>query len=255
MRNKLLVANWKMRPQTLVGARQLFNGVKRRTLRYARTTVVLCPPTLYIGALAHSYKGRHIHIGAQDVFWKNSGSHTGAISPFMIKSIGVQYVIVGHSERRALGETDDIVARKTRAVLKEKMRAILCVGEQKRDNAGNYLHFLERELEESLNGVSRELVKRLIVAYEPIWAIGRHAKDAVTPEDLHRMSLFVRKVLSKLYGRTVGLKIPVLYGGSVEENNAEMLLRGGAVDGFLVGHASLDAEKFSTIVSVTDTIR
>ncbi len=166
----------------------------------------------------------------------------------MLRDLSVRYVIVGHSERRALGETDETVARKARAVVDAGLSPIVCIGEDHRDERGQHFHFLAEQLTQSLKGIGKARAKDVVIAYEPLWAIGKTYDAAMDPHSLHEMALFIRKVLTKIFGRSVGLTMRVLYGGSVEEENAESLLRGTGVDGFLIGHASLDLAQLRGII-------
>lgn len=251
-KKRIVIANWKSHPESLVKARKIFSGIKHGVSRIRRTRVVICPPALFLTELMNSYGGSGLVFGAQDVSVKEKGSHTGEVTATMLARSGVHYVIVGHSERRALGETDEVVAAKLKVSLKAGLTTVLCVGELERDSEARHLRFLEREIKHSLRGVSRNIIKRLIVAYEPIWAIGRRARDAMNAEELHRMTIFLRKTLSKIYGRKIALPIPIIYGGSVEPSNAETLLSVGMVGGFLVGHASLSPSDFTEIVKIVD---
>lgn len=245
---RLIIANWKMHPGTLTDARKLFRGVSRKVTRIRKSTVVICPPTLYLSDLVSGYGGTTVSFGAQDCSTERTGgSFTGETSPLMLKRLGVQYAIVGHSERRARGETNELIAQKVKAAVTTGLTAVLCVGEEERDTEGTFLKWLEKEVQKSLEGVTRKDTGKLIVAYEPIWAIGKSAANAMTPEEVQHMYLFIRKVLVKKYGRKYGSKIKILYGGSIEPSNSTALLEEGGVDGFLVGHASLDSDDFAAI--------
>jgi len=247
-KKSLVVANWKMNPSTLVEAKRLLKDVARKVSRTRDVSVVLCPPVLYLLDLVKSYKGSIISFGAQDVSRdEKTGAFTGEISSMMLKRLGVIYTIVGHSERRARGETDEVVSQKVLAALAGGLVPIVCVGETQRDGEGQYLGVLERQLAGSLEGLSRQKAGKIIVVYEPLWAIGKTAADSVSPEDLYQMSLFIKKILVKHYGRKIGKSIRILYGGSVEPQNAGSLRRDGGVDGFLVGHASLVSSDFAAI--------
>lgn len=242
---RLVIANWKMHPKTLAEARTLFRSVARRVARVRSSKIVICPPTLYLSDLVSGYGGTALSFGAQDCSSeRDDGSFTGEISPLMLKRLGVEYVILGHSERRARGETDELIAKKVRTAISVGLTAVLCVGELTRDVDAKYLRWLEHETKESLDKVSRKDVRKLIVAYEPVWAIGKTATQAMTPNELHHMYLFIRKVLVKKYGRKYGSGIKILYGGSVEPENDDILMKEGKVDGFLVGHASLKSQDF-----------
>ena len=245
MKKRIVIANWKMNPSTLVEARRLFSAIARRTARIRTAKIIICPPILYLADLVNGYRGTTIMFGAQDISAElKEGSFTGEISGTMLKRLGVSYVIVGHSERRARGETDELVARKVRSAFLSGMIPIVCVGETARDEDGRYLQWLERQINDSLEGITRQKAAKLILAYEPIWAIGKTALHAVSPENLHEMMLFIKKVLVKRYGRKVGSSIRILYGGSVEPANDNILMSEGGVDGFLVGHASLNSNDF-----------
>lgn len=244
---KLIVGNWKMNPLTIKEAKKIFNNFKKQKHQTKNITTVFCPPSLFLQELKKSYTGSKIFFGAQNTFWEKEGSRTGEISPDMIKEAGVNFVIIGHSERRALGENNEMVAQKVKTALKIGLHVILCIGEPERDEHGNHLRFIDEELRESLRGVGRQLVKKLNIAYEPIWAIGK-GNNAMSPEDLHRMSLYVRKKLFGIYGRKIAGEIPILYGGSVNSDNAKDIVYDGDVQGLLIGRASLNPYEFSKII-------
>jgi triosephosphate isomerase (TIM) len=206
---------------------------------------------VFLAELRPFATGKRTRLAAQDTFYERLGARTGEISPSMLKNMGVKYVIIGHSERRALGETDEVVQKKVAATLREELIAIVCVGEEKRDTHGNYLTHVEKQLRAALKGVPKAKLQNIVIAYEPVWAIG--TGNNATPEDAHEMKLFIQKILSDLYGRNALAKIRILYGGSVTKGNAEELLNKGAVDGFLVGGASLRASEFATIAKIASS--
>ena len=244
---KLIVANWKMNPATLREARALFRRIARASVP-ARAEIVLALPALYLAPVALRAKTRRISFAAQDVFPGTIGSHTGEISAPMLASVGARASIVGHSERRALGETDEAVARKVEAALGAGLSVILCIGEKERDVQGTYLAYIDGQIRSALAHVVRAQLAQVVIAYEPIWAIGKSAEHAMKPHDVHQMVVFVRKTLTALFGAPAARRVRVLYGGSVEVENAEALVRDGEVDGLLVGHASLDHASFRGIV-------
>jgi triosephosphate isomerase len=250
----LIAANWKMNPRTLKEARALFAAIQGPASKLRFSSAVLCVPFPFLGLLRSNYSGKKISFGAQDVFWEPSGSFTGEVSVEQLLSIGSEYVIVGHSERRELGESNDSIARKLSAAISAELTTILCVGEHERDTEGNYLGFVRTQIESAIQGAPQRYWGNIVIAYEPLWAIGRQADDAVTSHDLHTMALYIRKVLRELVGDKVALDIPILYGGSVEPTNAEELLREGAVDGFLIGHASLVATQFIDILQTAERV-
>jgi triosephosphate isomerase len=249
---KLIIANWKLNPKTLKDAKKLFSDIKKVGSTTRNIQTVICSPSIYINELNKMYSGHRVEVGAQDVFWENEGSHTGEISPVALKSVGAKYVIIGHSERRALGETNVDVNKKVVATLKEGLNVVLCIGESKRDSQALYLKFLQEELESALIGVPKNHLKNLIVTYEPVWAIGKTAGDAVSSHQMHEMSIFIKKILIGLYGKNTMQNVPIIYGGSAEPGNVRELLDKGEVDGFLVGHASLKASEFNEILKITN---
>jgi triosephosphate isomerase len=250
----LIAANWKMNPRTLKEARALFAAIQGPASKLRFSSAVLCVPFPFLESLRSNYNGKKIYFGAQDVFWEPSGSFTGEVSVEQLLSIGSEYVIIGHSERRELGESNDSIARKLSAAISAELITILCVGEHERDAEGNYLGFIRAQIESAIQGAPQRYWGNIVIAYEPLWAIGRRAEDAVTSHDLHTMALYIRKVLRELLGDKVALDIPILYGGSVEPANAEELLREGAVDGFLIGHASLVATQFIDILKAAEQV-
>ena len=249
----LVVANWKMNPETIEKAKEIFRGTKAVVKDLKNTKVVICPPFVYLSDL-EKINDSKILIGAQDMFWENTGSFTGEISPIMLKKEGEGYVILGHSERRELGETEEMIAKKIASAIKAGLIPILCIGEKERDIHGEYLHFLRKQIINSLGKLPKRFLAKLIVAYEPIWAIGKSEEEAMKPADLHEMTIFIKKILVELYGQAVGMTVPVLYGGSVNHNNAKDILVHGQVQGLLVGRESLNPKKFGELLKEVDSI-
>ena len=251
MKHKLIIGNWKTNPMTLDEAKRILRSIRRIVPTLKSTDVVVCPPSIYIPAALSSRKSE-IAVGSQNVFFENQGSFTGEIGPFMLKNMGVEYVIVGHSERRKMGETDEIVSRKIRSLLEAEIRPILCVGEAEHDHGGLYLDILKAQIKNSLAKVQKKYAKNIIIAYEPIWAIG--AKESMDPKIIHEMSIFIKKVLSDMFGHDEALSTPILYGGSVNFRNANDIISLGKVDGLLVGRESVNAPGFVELLKAVDTI-
>ena len=240
-----------MNPTSIQEAKKLFLSLRGKTKSSKKVNVIICPPSLYLNELIRLHTSRkNIKFGLQNAFWKNEGSFTGEISPKMAKNSGVEYIIVGHSERRALGETNEMVREKIHTTLENKLKPIICVGEGSRDDHGRYLSFLRSQIEEGLKGVLIKDLKNIIIAYEPIWAIGKSDKDAVTAHNLEEMILYIKKILKEIYNDNKALKTKVIYGGSVEGGNAKNLLEETNIDGFLVGHASLKKDDFVRIYNL-----
>lgn len=233
---KLIVANWKSNPKRLSAAVRLARLSDKKG-------AVIAPPYVYIEAISRIL--RHAALGAQDVFFEDGGAHTGEIGVSQLKNLGVEYVIIGHSERRALGETDAVVNKKLMRALKSGMHAILCVGEQssvRRLGVTAAKQFVRRQLNADLTHIPKLLLKRLIVAYEPVWAIGTGEADA--PEKSVEIITTIKATLLKK-----GIRSPkVLYGGSVTSRNAEQFLSRAEIDGALVGGASLKPSEFRKIL-------
>lgn len=249
---KYIIGNWKMFPRTLKEAQTIIKGVKHIAMNTKRTKVVVCPPSVYLGALVT--KGK-MQFGAQDSHEYDDGAYTGETGATAIRSVGATHVILGHSERRAMGEGSERVAQKVANAVRNSLTVVLCVGEKMRDDDGAYFGEVREQLLASLKNFPKAQVKRLIIAYEPIWAIGNKAVRPATPEDLHEMVILIRKTLVQFFGKQQGFTIPILYGGSVDEKNAESFLTKGTADGLLVGRVSLDVKKFNAIVAIADTLK
>jgi len=170
----------------------------------------------------------------------------------MLRSLKVKYAIVGHSERRDMGETSEMIAKKIKAGVKAGMVAVLCVGEKERDGESAYLQILQEQITASLFDIPKNLLKNIVIAYEPVWAIGTQARGVVDPPALLETTIFIRKVLSDLYDQPAAKSMKILYGGSVDENNAGSFMKEGGANGLLVGRASVNAKKFVEILRIAD---
>lgn len=246
----IVIGNWKLNPPTLKEAESIFTGIKNG-IKDIDVKVVICPPFVYLNELRGLSTKEKIFLGSQDISSESKGAFTGEISAEMLKNVGATYTIIGHSERRAKGETDADVAKKVAVALKAGLTTIVCIGEKERDERGSYLGFLKEQIVGSLKGVPRKFASNIIIAYEPVWAIGK-GKEAVTAHDLHQMTIFIRKHLIDIYNTAAASEISIIYGGSVDEENAELLIADGEVDGLLVGRESLNPENFVKIVKVVE---
>lgn len=242
----LIVANWKAYVEDFAKAKELLAFSKKAVARSA-CTIVLAPPAPFLGALALKDKSA-VAFAAQDVSITPGGAQTGEVTAAAMKAAGAAYAIIGHSERRAAGDTPEIVAEKLTRVLAHDLTPILCVGERERDTDGRYLSYIREELTSALMPFSSKERMKIIIAYEPVWAIGKTAENAIGEDDLAEMALYIRKVLSELLPGKSSLKTPVLYGGSVEPENVAALADATHIDGFLIGHASVDPGAFSKIL-------
>ncbi|MEJ0053784.1 MAG: triose-phosphate isomerase [bacterium] len=242
----LIVANWKAYVASEEKARKLFTLAKRLA-KQPKIKIALAPPAPYLGLFA-SFKKSKIWLAAQDVSEATGGAETGEVPAQFLSGLGVSYVIIGHSERRARGETLEAVAVKMQRASAQGLKPILCIGEKERDHNAAYLALLRQQITSALEPLTQKERMSVTIAYEPVWAIGKSAADAITPPDLHEMVLYIRKVLADLVPGRANARIPILYGGSAEAGNIRLLAAGSGIDGFLVGHASADPEMFSELV-------
>ncbi|MEI6280774.1 MAG: triose-phosphate isomerase [bacterium] len=250
MAKKIIIGNWKMNPLTSKEAEKLFTGVNKEISGVKKTEIVICSPFLYLNDLKKISK--KISLGAQNAFAGDIGAYTGEVSTEMLYNLGVRYVILGHSERRAMGEKNTDINKKIKASLVAGLVPILCVGESMRDEEHSYFNLVKSQIDECLSGISKSSISKIIIAYEPIWAISStvNRKDATSADSLE-MVIFIRKVLSdKFKGEASDTRI--IYGGSVNEKDALDFLTNGGVDGLLVGRASLNAKKFNEIVKTCE---
>jgi triosephosphate isomerase (TIM) len=249
MSKKIIIGNWKMNPLSFKEAQKLFTNIAESVSDIKKTEIVICPPFLYLENLKKF--SRKIFLGAQNVFWGDMGAYTGEVSGEMLYNMGVKYVILGHSERRAMGESNNNVNKKIKASIAAGLIPILCVGESIRDENHEYLNFVKIQIKECLNGISKNFISKIIIAYEPVWAIGKGALPAI-PEEFREMNIFIRKILSDKFGVREVENTKIIYGGSVDEKNTEGFIKDGNADGFLVGRASLDPKKFSNIIKICE---
>lgn len=210
--------------------------------------VVICPPFTALYLVGTLVKGSNIRLGAQDMYWEKNGAFTGEISPLMLLDLGCRYCILGHSERRQyFGETDEWVNRKTKTALDCGLVPIVCVGETLEEREKNLtFQIVERQIKNGLAGLSNEQGQNIVIAYEPIWAIG--TGKTATPEQAEEVQSYLRQLLGLIFGKEVSEKIRILYGGSVRPDNIKVLMSCENIDGGLVGGASLDAKSFIQIV-------
>lgn len=251
-KRKLVIGNWKMNPDSVAEAKRIIKATRHAVAGLVRTEVVITPAFVHMPFVLSAKSKVPLVLGAQDVSEKDGGSFTGEVSATMLRDLGARYVIVGHSEERAAGETDELIAKKARAVVDAGMTAVVCVGEKIHDAQGAYLNPLRDQIRAALSQVSRKNARFVVVAYEPIWAIG--AKEAMDPGVVQEMTIFVRKVLADLYGQDESSAVRVLYGGAVNFRNAGDIVDKGRVDGLLVGRESVNPPGFAELLKVVDAI-
>lgn len=252
---KIIVANWKMNPSTTDEAKNIARKAKNELGDVKKTQVVICPPSIFINDIRKIISGeKNISLGAQDVSSGEGRSVTGEIGSEMLYDHDVKFAIIGHSSRRENCETDEIISEKIKTAIKNGLTAILCIGEVERNEQGNFYHEVRAQLQADLSKITRKNLGKLIVAYEPIWAIGKRDSEAMSPTDLHEMTIFIRKTLRDIFGKD-SANVPILYGGSVSKKNAKEIFVGGNVSGLLIGRESLKIENFVELVKEIDLLK
>lgn len=252
-KKNIVIANWKMNPSSLEEAKNIFNFTKKAAVLLKNTDVLVFPPFPYLHPLLKLKSPRNLFLGAQNVSSEERGAFTGEVSASMLKNLGVKYVLVGHSERRAMGEDNKLINKKLQIVFESGLTPILCIGESLRDRDGTHLEFLKNQIKDSISGLQKKHMVGMIIAYEPVWAIGKSYREAMNPTDIHETVLFIKKSIGEFFGKDIASSVRILYGAAVESQNAKSVIEYGNVEGFLVGHASLKKEEFPEILKSIDT--
>lgn len=248
MNAPLVVGNWKMhggQSECRALVRAIVRGLKKNP---CRADIALAPPFTALGTVGNAIRRSEFKLAAQNCHWQQSGAFTGEVSPSMIKELGCEFVILGHSERRHIfGESDEMIARKVDAAIAQGLRAILCVGETLDDRRRNLTtQIITRQLRSTLKGLAKDVIEKLEIAYEPVWAIG--TGQNATAAQVSQVHQRIRKYLTVSFGSSRANEVRILYGGSVKRENAAELAALDEVNGLLVGGASLNAETFLPIV-------
>lgn len=249
----LIIANWKMNPASQKEAISLFKFYSNIINKTKDKETVVCPPFIYLSDFLKFRKG-NLKLGAQDLFWeKEQGAYTGEISPLMLKNLKCEYVILGHSERRInLNETNEIINKKIKSAVFSGIKAVFCIGENNRDAEHKYYEIIKEQIEHGLYGISKEFIKNIIIAYEPVWAISANQNaEAIGQDDLLSITAFIRKTIMNIYKDENALRIPILYGGSVNSENFNKFIELAGLSGFLIGGASLKPKELKKILTFT----
>lgn len=259
MKKKIIIANWKMNPLAVKEATMLLNFVSQAVDKIKNfkkeADLIICPPFIYLSDLK-TKKLKNIKLGAQNCFWEDKGAYTGEISPLMLKNLGVEYVIIGHSERRNhIRESDEMIAQKVKAVFENKLIPILCVGETfAQRGKGIQKNIVQEQLKKNLKEIKDLKNRTLIIAYEPVWAIG--TGNYCQPEEALEMIKFIKEIidlnfgLSALETRSDSEKnLKILYGGSVDSKNVASYIKYPEIDGALVGGASIKTSEFQKLIN------
>jgi triosephosphate isomerase len=248
MRRKFIAGNWKLNLDRKAAV-TLAEAVAREADNFSGIDLAVCPPACYLEAVGQAIRGSRLALGAQNVYYQPNGAFTGEVSTAMLCDLGVTYVILGHSERRhVLGETDEEINKKVHAALRAGLRPILCVGELLAEReAGRTMEVIRTQFDGSLAGVAADQLQGVVIAYEPVWAIG--TGKVATPQQAEEVHLALRKLIAERYNGEIAQTVPIQYGGSVKPENACELLCQPDIDGALVGGASLKADQFLGIVA------
>jgi triosephosphate isomerase len=254
IRRKLIAGNWKMNKTAADGV-ALIKDITAEVGRVDTVDIVVCPPFTALESAARALEGQSVKLGAQNMHPEKGGAYTGEVSAEMLRALFVSHVILGHSERRTyFAETDAFINKKVVAALANQLRPILCVGETLAEReAGQTLAVVQRHVEGGLQGVGPDQAAGVVIAYEPVWAIGT-GKVATTAQ-AQEVHAFIRDLLAKLYGAPVAQKVRILYGGSMKPSNAPELLAQKDIDGGLIGGASLEARSFIDLVRAADAVK
>ena len=247
MRRPVIAGNWKMF-KTIGQTRAFFDALIPQIQNVEHCEIVVAPPFTALAAAAEEAEGTRVSISAQDVYWKDEGAFTGEVSVKMLIDAGCTYTIIGHSERRQFfAETDETVDQKTRATIAAGLNAIVCVGETLAERDGGHAKdVVNRQVSQGIGHLTSSDLSRIIVAYEPVWAIG--TGRTATPEIAAEMHAEIRKILADIYGAVAADAMRILYGGSVKPDNISALMNKEDIDGALVGGASLDPASFTSII-------
>ena len=254
MRKPIIAGNWKMY-KNVEESTELASQIKKGLSGMKEVEVLLCPPFTSLRDVSEIISNTEIKLGAQNCYWLNEGAYTGEVAPRMLKSAGCQYVIIGHSERRAMfGETNQTVNKKVLLALKEGLNPIMCVGErlEERENKKTF-DVVKSHVEGGLKDIKKEDMLSIVIAYEPVWAIGT-GKNA-TPEQAQEVHKFIRELLTGMFDKTVARAVRIQYGGSVKPDNIEGIMKEADVDGALVGGASLKSDSFVELVHKTSKVK
>ncbi|MFX1587662.1 MAG: triose-phosphate isomerase [Promethearchaeota archaeon] len=248
MRKPVIGANWKMNRGTPMEALEMIQDFKSYVKKTTSVDIIIFPPYTVLNTIVNTVKKTQIKVGAQNMYFEEKGAFTGEVSPIFLKNIGCEYVILGHSERRDLfEETDELVNKKLKKALSINLNPIVCIGEHlKEREAGKTKEIILNQFMNTFKGITKEEIRKIIIAYEPIWAIG--TGKTATPEQAEEIHLYIRELLENNYDRDTAQNVRIQYGGSIKPNNAEELFGKENIDGGLVGGASLQADSLFEIV-------
>ncbi|MFX1500949.1 MAG: triose-phosphate isomerase [Promethearchaeota archaeon] len=252
MRKPVIGGNWKMNRGTPIEAKDMLESIIPRVEGIDNVDIIIAPPYTVLTRAYEILKGTNIKLGAQNMYFEDKGAFTGEISPKFLKEIGVEYIILGHSERRDIfKETDSLINKKIKKALLINLKPIVCIGEHLEEReTGRTKEIIEYQINETFKDISKEDMKKIIIAYEPIWAIG--TGKTATPDQAEEIHIFIRELLARKYDKEIADIVRIQYGGSIKPNNAEDLFNKKNIDGGLVGGASLDSNSLFQIIKAAD---
>ncbi len=252
----LLIGNWKNQITSITGAEKLFTTISKKLIPFKNLETIICPPMIYVGLLGKSVISRNVVLGTQGLIDVSKSVQTGLITREMVFNSRARYIIIGHSEERARGITDNEIRENALCILQQPLIPIICIGETSRDKNHLYFEVIQNQLAILFKKFGVEYMSRIVIAYEPVWAIGSNAKRTCTPDECKIMIAFIRKTLLDLkYDIKLVQSIPIVFGGSVDVDNAQSYITTGGADGLLVGRASLDAKTFISIANKINQVK
>lgn len=244
----IIIANWKASNPIYKDSFKKINSLFKNLAKdKSKIDLIFAPNFLQIQSLKKDFK-KSIQISSQDISIYNGGSYTGEITAESVKDTGATYTIIGHSERRAAGDNNKDINQKIKNALAQKLGVVFCIGEKERDDGVMYLKYIEEQILSAFEGVDKKALADIIIAYEPIWAINNKNNQAIDANGLHRIVVYIRKILLENYGEAISKNINILYGGSVTPDNAQDILWNGEVQGLLIGRASWEVDSFVSII-------
>lgn len=247
----IVIANWKANPDSFLLAKKNFDFIQKKISKFKKVSVVICPPIIFLQSIKKISK--KVLVGVQDLFIEPNGPFTGRVGYESIASLKPSFSIIGHSELRNNDSLENI-SKKMNIALDIGSRPVLCVGEEKRDEKLNYLSTIKEQIETAFKNIPKNLVKDVLIAYEPVWAIGKNAERDATPEEIREIVIFIRRVVGDLYATKSIPPLKILYGGSVNMKNISYIKKDSGVDGVLVGSASLNQKDFYEMIKLVENI-
>jgi triosephosphate isomerase (TIM) len=246
---KIVIGSWKMQVQNLKMVKDIFKEIVKDSKKINKTEIVIAPPVLYLSELKQIYDGKNIKFASQDVFENENEKMVGEISVKMLKNLKIDYAIVGHPARRFLNknnqESNEVINQKIKLCLENNIKVIFCIGEEKKDNAGNYLRQVKKQILYGLAGVDKKNLDKILFVYDPAWV-----NQALNSEDLNFMLIYIKKTIIEIFGKSVNKFIKILYGGGVNTENVSDFLKNTDLDGFILGRSSINSKKFTEILQV-----